>query len=295
MQESCRGQDPFNEAMRIFRDLKELDRLKCENTELKQHILEDRQKQAFMEKFASLGKLAGGIVHEINNPLDAVIRYVNMLLEHRPDPEVGLEYTREIRTGLRRIMEITRSLREFSQLLNDNHSLDLVDIHKALDSALSLSAADLRKAGIRIVKKYQMSLPEVIDKGLDRVFSNIIKNALDAMLGSGGELCVGTWQDERFINISFQDSGPGVPEGIREKIFTPFFTTKPMGMGIGLGLPICFEVVQRYGGRIDLLENPGKGACFIVRLPVKSAFPFKNTHAGQMQPMPEQEKWKTAL
>jgi len=259
-------------ASRIVEDQKNMIQLKEENESLKSERTLNRQEQAFLEKFASMGKLAGGIVHEINNPLDAVMRYTNMLIERDLDKSVSGEYLNEIKIGLTRILKITRSLREFSQQLNDNRYQDLVDIHDAVEEALSLFRHNLFGGKIEIEKTFDFGLPKVIDKGLCRVFSNIVKNAIDAM-PEGGSLAITTSQDEEFISICFRDTGSGVPDDVKERIFTPFFTTKPIGQGIGLGLPICFEVIQRYGGRIDLESSPGKGSRFTVRLPIKSAFP----------------------
>lgn len=259
----------------IVEGQKGLAQLREENELLKKEKAATKEKQVFLEKFASMGKLAGGIVHEINNPLDAVIRYTNMLIERDLDKALAHEYLNEIKVGLTRILKITRSLREFSQQLNDNRYQELVDIHEVLEEALSLFRSHFFSGKIRIQKKYQTTLPKVIDKGLCRVFSNIVKNAIDAM-ADGGTLVVGTTQDDDFIQITFQDTGCGVPEEIKEKIFTPFFTTKPIGQGIGLGLPICFEVIQRYGGRIDVDSSPQKGTLFTVRLPLKFAFPVSS-------------------
>ncbi|MFA5038149.1 MAG: ATP-binding protein [Candidatus Omnitrophota bacterium] len=256
----------------IVEGQRNLAQLKDENQQIKREKAEAKEQQAFLEKFASMGKLAGGIVHEINNPLDAVIRYTNMLIERDLDRSLAHEYLNEIKVGLTRILKITRSLREFSQQLNDNRFQDLVDIHEVLEEALSLFRTHFYGGKVRVQKKYQASLPKVIDKGLCRVFSNIIKNAIDAM-AEGGTIVIATVQNEEFIQISFRDSGPGVPKDLQEKIFTPFFTTKPIGQGIGLGLPICFEVIQRYGGRIDVESSPQNGTCFTVCLPLKFAFP----------------------
>jgi signal transduction histidine kinase len=109
----------------------------------------------------------------------------------------------------------------------------------------------------------------VADKGLCRVFSNFIKNAFDAM-PDGGVLSIRTARDDGHIVISFKDTGCGISDAIKEKIFTPFFTTKPIGQGVGLGLPICFEVIQRYEGKIDVNSEVGKGTEFKIRLPLKT-------------------------
>jgi len=236
---------------------------------LRKEKKENAQEQVFLQKFASMGKLAGGIVHEINNPLDAVLRYTNILIERDVDEVVAKEYLNEVKVGLTRIMKITRSLLEFSQLLKDNARQDVVDVNEMIEEALSLFRHTIFVGKIKVVKNLATHLPRVADKGLCRVFSNLIKNAFDAM-PEGGVLTITTSMDHDKIYISFKDTGCGIPEEVCERIFTPFFTTKPIGQGIGLGLPICFEVVQRYEGKIEVNSEVGFGAEFKISLPIKN-------------------------
>ncbi len=234
---------------------------------LKDEKEKSRQERLFLEKFASLGRLAGGIVHEINNPLDAVTRYTNLLIEKDPEKNVAREYLDEIKVGLTRMNKITRSLLEFSQQLKDSERREVVDVNAAVEEALSLFRHGLFAGNVRIQKEYDELLPRIQDKGLCRVFSNMIKNAFDAM-PEGGTLTIRTARDNGHILIAFRDTGTGMDQEAQEKIFTPFYTTKAIGKGVGLGLPICFEVVQRYGGRIDVESVPGLGTTFSVRLPL---------------------------
>jgi signal transduction histidine kinase len=247
-------------------------RLREENDALRREKTEALRERAFLEKFASVGKLAGGIVHEINNPLDAVMRYTNLLIERELDPSVAREFLNEVKVGLTRITKITRSLLEFSQQLNDNRRQEVGDVHEMIEEALSLFRHTLFQEHIQVEKTFAAHLPPVIDKGLCRVFSNIIKNAFDAMPG-GGTLRIFTHRDDESLTVTFADSGEGIPEDVQEKIFTPFFTTKPIGQGVGLGLPICFEVVKRYEGKIDIESRPGEGTLVRLRLPLKNLLP----------------------
>jgi signal transduction histidine kinase len=244
--------------------------LKEENETLLREKKDIKEERVFLEKFASMGKLAGGIVHEINNPLDAVMRYTNMMIERELDPSVAQEYLNEIKIGLTRIMRITRSLLEFSQQLSDNRREEHVDINEVIEEALSLFRHTTFLGAIKIEKDYAQALPAVADKGLCRIFSNLIKNAFDAM-PEGGCLKISTFLENNYLVVSFKDTGCGIPDDVKEKIFTPFFTTKPIGQGIGLGLPICFEVVQRYGGHIDVESSVNEGTCFRLRLPLKNS------------------------
>jgi len=248
-------------------------KLAKEITALKDEKEKSRQERLFLEKFASLGRLAGGIVHEINNPLDAVTRYTNLLIEKDPDKAVAREYLDEIKIGLTRMGKITRSLLEFSQQLKDSERREMVDINGAVEEALSLFRHNFFSGSIEIQKEYDDLLPRVLDKGLCRVFSNIIKNAFDAM-PEGGTLKIRTARENGHVLIAFCDTGMGMGQEEQDKAFTPFFTTKPIGKGVGLGLPICFEVVQRYGGKIDVDSIPGLGTTFTVRLPAAVAVAY---------------------
>ena len=234
---------------------------------LKDEKEKGRQERLFLEKFASLGRLAGGIVHEINNPLDAVTRYTNLLIEKDPERNVAREYLDEIKIGLTRMNKITRSLLEFSQQLRDSDRREFMDVNAAVEEALSLFRHGLFAGNIRIQKEYDELLPRILDKGLCRVFSNMIRNAFDAM-PEGGTLTIRTARDNGHLLVAFHDTGVGMDQETQEKIFTPFYTTKPIGKGVGLGLPICFEVIHRYGGRIDVESVPGLGTTFSVRLPL---------------------------
>ena len=244
--------------------------LKEENETLLREKKDIKEERVFLEKFVSLGKLAGGIVHEINNPLDAVMRYTNMMIERDLDPSVAQEYLNEIKIGLTRIMRITRSLLEFSQQLSDNRREEHVDINEVIEEALSLFRHTTFLGAIKIEKDYAQALPVIADKGLCRIFTNLIKNAFDAM-NEGGVLKISTFLENHCLVVSFKDTGCGISDDVKEKIFTPFFTTKPIGQGIGLGLPICFEVVQRYGGHIDVESSVNEGTCFKLRLPIKNS------------------------
>jgi len=256
-------------ASRMVEDQMALAKLRDENELLKKENADIKEEHGFLEKFASVGKLAGGIVHEINNPLDAVMRYTNMIIEKDLDPAVAREYLDEIKVGLTRILKITRSLLEFSHQLNDNDNKETSDVNEMVEEALSLFRHTLFLGHIKVEKHFSDSLPKIIDKGLCRVFSNFIKNAFDAM-SDGGTLCITTLFEDGCLSVRFKDTGCGIADEIKEKIFSPFFTTKPIGQGIGLGLPICFEVIQRYGGKIDLKSAPGQGTEFKIRLPIKN-------------------------
>lgn len=228
----------------------------------------DRQK-TLIEKYASVGKLAAGIVHEINNPLDGVIRYINILFEQTEHNTAGREYLSEVKNGLGRIAGITKSLLEFSSQINFNSSATkrFSHIHGLIDESIDL-LSDRRNGRITVEKKYSHGLPRILDFGLFHVFINLIKNAFDAMPG-GGTLEITTHKNDETIEITFKDTGSGISNEIIERIFDPFFTTKSAGQGTGLGLAISKEIIAKYNGSIKAQNLPQKGSRFTVAIPNK--------------------------
>lgn len=228
----------------------------------------DRQK-ALLEKYASVGKLAAGVVHEINNPLDGVIRYTNILLSRIESNTVMREYLLEVKKGLNRIANITKSLLEFSHKVNSEPAQlkKYVDVHGLVDESLGVLSERINR-NIRIHKRYHSSLPRILDFGLSQVIINILKNALDAMPASGKlEIC--TDIRDSVVAISFKDTGLGMPLEVKERIFEPFFTTKSIDKGTGLGLAISKEIINKYGGNIEVESSCGEGSTFTLLIPQK--------------------------
>lgn len=236
-------------------------------TELKQEKDTLDKQKALLEKYASVGKLAAGVVHEINNPLDGVIRYANILLQQLDNNSVAREYLLEAKKGLNRIANITKSLLEFSHRVNLNASSikKYTDLHKLIDESLDVLRERIN-GDIQLEKRYKENLPHILDIGLSHVFINVIKNALDAM-PSGGRLKISTEINDSMVEISFKDTGLGITDDIRERIFEPFFTTKSIDKGAGLGLAICNEIISKYEGRIEVQSLAGKGSKFTVLIP----------------------------
>ena len=225
------------------------------------------KKKVLLEKYASLGKLAAGVVHEINNPLDGIIRYTNMLLGHTENSSADREYLLEVQKGLARISNISRSLLEFSHLVNSEglRNKKYADIHDLIEE--SLASITSNGGGIHVVRNYNKNIPKILDIGLLHVFGNIINNAYDAM-GGKGKLEITTDKNYSVVKISFKDSGLGIPNEIKDRIFEPFFTTKSV-KGTGLGLAICNEIISKYHGRIEVHSTHGEGSIFNVLIPEK--------------------------
>ncbi len=218
-----------------------------------------------LNKFASLGKLAAGIAHELNNPLDGTIRYINLSLGCLAEEGIVREYLLESKKGLNRMVKIIRSLLDFTH----SHSLPpkLMDINKVINDSLDMIRHHIVSNDIKVEKELGSNLPLVKDKGLKLVFSNLLKNSCE-VLPRGGKIKITSRVNNGFIETRFSDNGPGIPTEVQDKIFEPFFTTKEMGKGSGLGLAICCSIMQRYGGRIVLEKKNEKGAAFIIRLPI---------------------------
>lgn len=229
----------------------------------------DKQR-ALLEKYASVGKLTAGVVHEINNPLDSVIRYANILLTLFEGNSVAREYLLELKKGLNRITGITKSLLEFSHKVNRGSAQlrNYVNLHQVIDDSID-SLRDKINGTTHIDRRYNGNLPKILDFGLSHVITNIIKNALDAM-PDGGTLEISADMHDSMLEIGFKDSGCGISEETKEHIFEPFFTTKSMGKGNGLGLAICNEIISKYEGRIEVKSSPGQGSIFTVVIPQKN-------------------------
>ncbi len=224
------------------------------------------------EKLASLGKLAAGIAHEINQPLTGVLTFAHLLKKKfqndeptRKDLEVIVRETTRIRGIVQGVLDFARE----THMQKEPRRIEQI-----LDQTLEIIIHQQKFFGISLNKQYDDSIPEVvIDSNLmEQVFMNIILNAVDSMKGSG-TLTVKTRKASNWVEVDFIDSGYGIPEQILDKIFDPFFTTKDSteGMGMGLGLAVSYGIVKNHNGDISVTSRPGLGTTFTVRLPLDGA------------------------
>lgn len=188
----------------------------------------------------------------------------------------------EIHQGTARIGEIVKSLKSYVYL--DQAPVQDVDIHESLDNTLVILRSKL-KSGIVLERHYAENLPKVLAYGseLNQVWTNIIDNAIDAMNGQG-KITISTTREGDWIIVDLTDSGPGIPPEVQEKLFSPFFTTKPLGKGTGLGLNISFNIIQKHKGEIKVYSRPGK-TTFSVHLPIN----FEQVEKG-INPMPSKNQ-----
>ena len=209
------------------------------------------------------------MVHEVNNPLDGIIRYTNMLITQISEDTVAREYLMEIKKGLNRIAKTTKSLLEFSRQVNaglPNKVKSYINVHEIIHKAIDVFKNKLTINNIQVDTKFDNSMPRIADFGLSHVCMNIIKNAIDAM-PEGGKLEISTALKNDLVFLRFRDTGTGIPQGVMEHIFEPFFTTKAIDKGTGLGLAIANEIISKYGGRIGIESQLNKGTEFTVTIP----------------------------
>jgi len=227
------------------------------------------------EKLVSLGQLAAGAAHEINNPLAAILGFSDLLADDPTVPEKARATASKIRDQARRTKPLVGNLLSFARQVPAERTL--LDINTVVNNAVQLRALDLRSGTTRVELQLESVLPGVRGDGnqLMQVFFNIISNALEAMeAAKGGILTIKTIRDRGNVVILFSDTGPGLKDP--QRVFDPFYTTKPVGKGTGLGLSICFGIVQEHGGKILSYNRQEGGAVFRVELPaVLAALPAK--------------------
>ena len=227
------------------------------------------------EKLVSLGQLAAGAAHEINNPLAAILGFSDLLADDPAIPEKARTTASKIRDQARRTKTLVGNLLSFARQVPAERTL--LDINTVVNNAVQLRALDLRSGTTRVELQLESVLPGVRGDGnqLMQVFFNIISNALEAMeAANGGVLTIKTIRDRGNVVILFSDTGPGLKDP--QRVFDPFYTTKPVGKGTGLGLSICFGIVQEHGGKILSYNRQEGGAVFRVELPaVLAALPAK--------------------
>lgn len=219
------------------------------------------------QKMASIGKLAAGIAHELNNPLDGTLRYIHLSLSHLKEGDPVREYLLEVKQGLDRMTNIVKNLLGFSS--RQRMALKPVDVNDVLEAVLAnLLDSSYYSSRTQVIKAYHPNLPLLLDKGIDQIFTNIIKNALEAM-PHGGTLKIATLKNDLGIVVRISDTGCGISKDDKPYIFDPFFTTKENDKGCGLGLSICTELIQAYEGKIEVESEKNTGATFFIHFPLK--------------------------
>ncbi len=220
------------------------------------------------EKMASLGKLAAGVAHQLNNPLGGITLYTKLILEDYQLEEGAIEDLNRILNDAERCRDTVKELLEFTR--QSRNFMKPNDINQGLVRTLFLLERQTLFQNITIKKNFCDSLPPTTCdlQQMNHVFMNLVLNAAQAMEGRGTlTLTTTAIEDGRRIRLEIADTGPGIPEKTLPRIFEPFFTTKEEGQGTGLGLSLVYRIIENHNGRIEALSTPGEGSTFIIELP----------------------------
>lgn len=298
--------DADNKPLEIVGSLTDITELKLAEKEINksQMELKGAQEQLLQsEKMSSIGQLAAGVAHEINNPiafvysnLSTMQKYTERLLnvlrfysdvepllaqneeiakkiqQVREQADLDFliedlpELVQESQNGLSRVKQIIHDLKDFSRV--DHAELELVDLHKGLDSTLNIANNEIKYTA-EVVKEYgDLPLVECRSAQINQVFMNLLVNAAHA-IDQHGVITIRTGVEDDLVWIQITDTGNGIAPEYMSKLFDPFFTTKPVGKGTGLGLSLSYGIVNTHNGQIEVESEVGKGATFRVWLPVK--------------------------
>jgi len=265
------GEARFREAdLEMFLILSRQATIAMENArlygELRAYVrrIEDSQQALVQaEKLAVAGRLTASIAHEINNPLQGVRNCFHLATRDDIPSEMRQKYLDMTQQELERLMTTVQRMLDFYRPSAEFKPVQVLDL---LEHVLNLLGQQLRERNIRVTTSWPARLPSIraISNQIEQVFINLILNAHDAMK-DGGELWISIVQKKKLIEITFQDTGTGVPSDLQNNIFEPFMSTKGTS---GLGLSVSYDIVTAHGGRLDLIGDRNPGACFRVLLPI---------------------------
>lgn len=246
--------------------------LALRNSNLYRQLQETQGQLIQAEKMSALGQLAGGLAHEINNPLSGILGLTQLVLENTPKDSQNFTDLKDIEKAVFRCKKIIVSLLSFSR--QEKTRIEPVSVNEAIEETLTLCARQMELQHIKINRQLAPGLPLVNAdfQQIMQVFLNVFTNARDAM-PDGGELTVvtGPLKDpagRELVAVSITDTGAGIREEILDRIFDPFFTTKDVGKGTGLGLSVCLGIINKHNGAIRAHSRPGGGSTFTITLPV---------------------------
>jgi len=245
--------------------------------------LEESQEQLIRaEKLTSLGQLAASIAHEINNPLAGVLVYTQLLSKKVTGDafkkEEALSNLSKMETEISRCSRIIRNLLDFAR--QKEPTLRLVDVNQVIEQVLSMVGHQAQMQNVEVVQEFSPSLPKVVADfdQLQQIFTNLALNAIQAM-PEGGELTVRSSAVDSEVRVDVQDTGCGISKENMGKLFTPFFTTKVKGKGVGLGLAVVHGIIERHKGRIEVQSDVGEGTTFSVYLAGHEDEESQSTHS----------------
>jgi two-component system NtrC family sensor kinase len=233
---------------------------------------DDRLQKAFQritstERLASLGQMAAGVAHEINNPLGGILLYSNLMLEEMPRSHPSRSNMEKIIYQTERCKKIVQNLLDFAR--TPSGDMSLLSINEVILTSLNLVKDQSMFLGVKVISELANGLPQVMGdlSRMEEVFLNLFINAADAMEGKGTLKINSRLSSTGMVKILIMDNGKGIDKAYLPHIFEPFFTTKEPGQGTGLGLSITYGIIQKHNGFIDVESEPGKGTTFIITLP----------------------------
>jgi len=267
-------------------------------------LQESRDQLLQSEKLAAIGRLVAGVAHELNNPLTSIIGIAQILQTYEVNQEIS-DYLASLVREAHRTANIVRSLLDFSRQHKPNKGI--IEIHQVLKSVFDILAYDLRSNNINLVTEFSPDVPSTMadPHKLQQVFVNLITNAKQALVESkeDGQLTVVTQTGaslynkrscgrqgmadpviDKVIRIIVRDTGPGIPAAVLPHVFDPFYTTKPIGGGTGLGLSVCHGIIREHGGYMWVESTEGKGASFYVELPVITPDTYRRSDNQENEP-----------
>jgi signal transduction histidine kinase len=245
---------------------KELHRLLDESKASFENLKRLQRQVVNSEKLAAVGQLVAGAAHEINNPLTAILGYAELLSADTALPQEPRSFVEKITMQARRTKRLVANLLSFAK--QSPAAKAPVSLNTLLEHATQMCEGDVKNKTIQITRSLYADLPLVLGDSnhLLQVFLHILNNAVDALKEVGGGLLqVFSRCENEFAVVEISDTGPGIKEP--ERIFEPFYTTKPVGQGSGLGLSACYGIIQEHGGTISCYNRPGGGASFLITLP----------------------------
>jgi len=259
----------IDEKAEMRRRIAELEVLETEHKQAEERKKELQQELHLASRLAAIGELAAGVAHEINNPLTGIIGFSQRLLRKSTDEGLKKDLER-VYSEARRAAKVVQNLLTFAGCHETKKEYS--DINEILERASELGAYELKTGNIEVETELAPDLPKVMAdfQQMQEVFLNIILNEEQAMTEAhrGGKLSIRTQERKGYIRISFTDDGPGISAEHLGRLFDPFFTTRGEGGGTGLGLSICHGIVTEHGGKIYTKSKVGKGATFVIELPL---------------------------
>ena len=252
-------------TMGFFHDLRESLRIKKELEQTQIQLLQS-------EKMASLGKLAAGVAHQLNNPLGGITLFARLMLEEYNLDDGARKDLNRILKDAERCRDTVKELLEFAR--QTRHEMRPLDINRAITRTLFLLENQTLFQNITVIRQLSNGIPTVRGdtQQVNHMFMNIILNAAQAMQGRGTlTLSTNLSEDGERVVIEIADTGPGIPENILPHIFEPFFTTKEEGEGTGIGLSLVYGIVESHEGKIRALNNSPCGTSFVIELPLSTS------------------------